>query len=646
MSAIHGIYHFHNQPVPLEHGLNLMQELAQYPADDTDYWHSGSIFLGNHAQWITPESIHEQQPHFNANLRLAITADAIIDNRDELYERLQIHHNYRKEITDSELIMLSYHRWGEDCPKFLVGDFAFMIWDEMKQALFGARDFSGTRTLYFHQSSDRFAFCTTIKPLLTLPYIDQQLNERWIAEYLATPGRLETVDAFSTVYGSIGQVPPSHSITISNGAVTFTRYCTFNDDQSLKLKSNEEYEEATRAIFQQAIDSRLRTYHQVGSYLSGGLDSGSVVSFAARTLREQNKRLYTYSYVPEKDFVDWTSKRRMADERPYIQSTVAHVGNIDDHYLDFQGKSPLSAVDECLDTMEMPYTFVENSFWVNGIFERAKQQGVGVLLNGGRGNHSISWGPAVDYYATLLKRFQFIRLYREMNQYRKNFDLGRRQLLSLVSDKAFSKKENSADGMTDHILINSQFAKKTNVYEMLESHGMTRTGTHDSIQNRIGTRALPFNRIMNWTNSGVNGTKQSLRHGIWYRDPMNDLRVVKFCLSVPTDQFVQNGMDRALIRRSMVGFIPDKVRLNYKVRGIQGADALYRMQREWSTFMNELEEVCHDERMNEYLDMTQLRAIISRMRNQPDSKEVFDGAFTMLMRALIVYRFVGSLERR
>ena len=95
----------------------------------------------------------------------------------------------------------------------------------------------------------------------------------------------------------------------------------------------------------------------------------------------------------------------------YIKATVKHVGNIKDYYLDFEGRDPYSEIDDFLDTMEMPYKFFENSFWLKGMFEEAQKEDIGVLLNGGRGNLSISWGSALDYYALLLKRLQWIKAF-------------------------------------------------------------------------------------------------------------------------------------------------------------------------------------------------------------------------------------------
>ena len=169
-----------------------------------------------------------------------------------------------------------------------------------------------------------------------------------------------------------------------------------------------EYEEAFRDVFQTAVNDKIRTHRNIGAQMSGGLDSSSVVSFAVKSLEKKNKRIHTFSYIPPSDFIDFTPKNRIADERPFIKSIVDYVGNINDHYLDFEGKSTLTEVDDMLEIMEMPYKFQENSFWLKGSYEKAHEQEVGVLLNGAGGNFTISWGLALDYYATLTKEIKMV----------------------------------------------------------------------------------------------------------------------------------------------------------------------------------------------------------------------------------------------
>ncbi|MEH7302880.1 lasso peptide isopeptide bond-forming cyclase [Neobacillus drentensis] len=644
MSAIAGIYHLNNEPINLEHGNLMMKELEKYPADDIQTWHNDKVFLGCHAQWITPESVGEKLPYYDHERKLAITADAIIDNRDELFERLQVDKRKRKDITDSELILLSYHNWGEDCPKFLVGDFAFMIWDEIKQKLFGARDFSGARTLYVFRDNQRVVFCTTIKPLFSLPYIQKKLNEQWLAEYLAISNMIDNINPSSTVYKDLEQLPPSHTMSVSNGRITISKFNVI-EITDLGLKTNEDYEEAFRDVVDKAVRSRLRTHRHVGAHLSGGLDSSTVVSFAAKALSEKNRKLHTYSSVPVEDFLDWTRSHTLADERPYIQSTVQYVGNITDQYLDFKGKTPYSEIDDWLETMEMPYKFFENSIWVKGIYEKAQQDGVGVLLGGARGNFTISWGPALDYYAFLLKKFSLYRLFREVNQYSKNIGAEKSKILRVVGKKAFPLLKELFPPKYQYdlpVLINSDFAKKTNVFSKLEESGLN---TGNSISRNIHElRGNHFGQINLWNTTGTSGTKLSLRYSVQSHDPTNDLRVIRFCLSTPIEQFVQNGLDRALIRRATNTYLPDDVRLNQRVRGIQAADVVHRMKPSWNEFIEELRQVSVNPLASEFLNMEVIKDALTKIKDEPRPEYAFNPDFRILMRSLIITRFLNTIN--
>ncbi|WP_418792207.1 asparagine synthase-related protein [Phosphitispora sp. TUW77] len=644
MSAIAGIYHLNNEPITIEHGINMMQVLWKYPADDVQVWHDNNTFLGCHAQWITPESVGERLPYFDSAGQLAITADAIIDNRCELFEALRVEHALRKEMPDSELILLAYQKWGEDVPKYLIGDFAFMIWDIKKSRLFGARDFSGNRTLYFYRSYQRFAFCTIMQPLFSLPYVEKKLNEQWLAEFLAMPDMYETIDPFSTVYKNIEQIPPSHTISVAGSTIRFSRYLTLAADKKLRLKSNQEYEEAFREVFQSAVKARIRTHRPVGSHLSGGLDSGSVAAFAAKALQEENKKLHTFSYVPASGFTDWTPKHRLADERLYMHSVVRHAGNIEANYLDFAGKSPLSAVDEMLDLLEMPYKFAENSYWIKGIYEAAFQQGIGVMLAGARGNLTISWGPALDYYVMLLKRIHWLRLYREIQQYSKNLGISRLRIMSALKKKVLaSVKQNfGSRGQGNFpIFINPELAKRTNVFARLRESGINPDGLFP--YNRYVAKEKHFNHIFAWMANGTLSSKISLQYSLWERDPSNDIRVVRFCLSVPEEQFVQNGLDRSLIRRVTQNILPDKVRLNQRVRGFQSADGVYRMLDSWDDFIEEMRQIAADPTASEIFDTQVITDAITKIR-EPKLEYIGDTNFKILMRSLIVYRFINKIS--
>lgn len=645
MSAIAGIYRFNGEVVQSEHGGLIMEALRQYPANQSRLWNMNHIMLGCHAQWITEQSVHERLPSYDLNRGLAITADAIIDNRDELMDQLQVPHHSRQHMTDSEVLLLAYEKWSERMPERLVGDFAFIIWDERKQLLFGARDFSGTRTLYYHHNEQQICFCTAINPLFSLPFVHKEINETWLAEFLAISGVFEPPDVSTTIYKNILQLPPSHKIIIKNDNVSVSRYHSLSDVIPLQLASSEEYEEAFREVFNKAVTARLRrTKRNVGAHLSGGLDSGSVVSFAARALEHENRSLHTFSYVPETGFVDWTPKHRLADERPLIKQTVQFVGNINDHYLDFSGRSAFTEIDDWLDILESPYKFFDNSFWLRGIYEHAEQRDIGILLNGARGNYSISWGSAIEYYTKLLKNLKWLQLTQEIKRYSRNVGVSRRRLYSIVSRKAIPLLKRFGSPIASYDfpqLINSDYAKRVGIYEKLNDPAFTGIGSTDDLpDDPLEARKVHFERVNMWSATGTSNCKLSLRYSLLSHDPSNDLRVIRFCLSTPMERFVHNGMDRALIRRSTSGLLPDSIRLNQRTRGIQAADSIHRMRSDWPSFIDELDHLSRDSRMQQFINMPVVEEALSEARQGMDPNQAYGPSIKLLMRSLILYRFL------
>ncbi|WP_096187159.1 asparagine synthase-related protein [Evansella halocellulosilytica] len=648
MSAIAGLIHFHHEPNFKEQSSKLIEYFRQFPIDDVQVWQHDQAFLSCHHQWITPESVGERLPYYDHEKSLVITADVILDNRDELFDMLDVKRSVRKNMTDSQLLLLSYSKWGEALPKYLLGDFAFMIWDDRRKKLFGARDFSGARTLYYVEDHHRFGFSTLIEPLFTLPNMNKNLNETWIAEFLAIPNTIEAVNMKHTVYESIMQVPPSHCITVDENETKLFHYERIGADEKLTLKSNEEYEEAFRDVFNKAVTDRLRTYGKVGSHLSGGLDSGSVVSFAAEALKKKNQQLHTFSSIPEKNFVDWTDPYYVPDERPYMKEVVQHVGNILPEYNRFEGQDPYTEIDHFLELMEMPYKFFENTFWLRGINETAHKKGVKVLLNGARGNHSISWGALslnYDYYVSLLIKLKWTRLYNELDHYCQTYRTGKKVMIPFVTKRALSMMKNKYKGnkrSNEHlpILVNTRLAQKTNVFEKIKESGIV-LGS-EKVSNMNEYRKWHYESLFSWNKSGTAETKLSLRNALWNRDPTNDLRVIRFCLSIPEEQYTNYGYERSLLRRSMKHQLPDKVRLNHYKRGLQGADTVHRMRQNWHLFLRELKQMVTDPLVADWINGKVVHSAIIHLGEEPRQDVIFTNEFKMLTRALIMYRFVKN----
>lgn len=646
MSGIAGILYENQASIATEHARSIMNGFQGFPCDDIQVYRRMNIFLGCHAQWITPESIGERNPYYDKTSGVVITSDSIIDNRMELFQSLQVDRALQQTISDTQLILLAYLKWGEETPKYLIGDFAFFLWDERQQKLFGARDFSGSRTLYYVYKDRQFYFSTIIESLLKLPNVKQRLNEEWLAEYLAIAGVVDTVDSSITPFVGIEQVPPSHSITIEKGRKKVKRYSHISSEiKPIHLPTDNDYVEAFQEIYQSAVQARLRTHKKVGSQLSGGLDSGSVVSLAAKHLPE-DAGLHTFSYIPPKDFVPFGPKNLVANESSFVHKTVNYIGRLQDHYLDFEGKDSYTQLDEFLEIMEMPYKFFENSFWIKGIFEEAQKRDIGILLNGNRGNLSISWGGVQDYFPLLLKQCRLLKLYKEVEAYSKNIARPRKRVAAMVLRETFpflnQHRKNYTTGGPPP-LINPEFAAKTRIYTKLEEAGMDTSGWFSEL-NAFEQRRRHFDDLFHWNASNTFMTKLSLKYGLISRDPTNDLRVIRFCLSIPEDQYVQKGMDRALIRRSTEGYLPDEIRLNQQIRGAQGTDWLYRIIPHWKRLLHEAREVSKDSVILSYINYSCLKRGLDKLEKGAISEYAVDPDVRALFRSIIVYRFLKKLK--
>ena len=177
MSGIAGIYYLDGRPVEGMDVQRMIDSIAHRGPDGCGVWTDGSVGLGHRMLWTTPESLHEKLPLTNKSGDLTITADARIDNRDELISALNFNGRPRETITDSEIILAAYEKWGEKCPEELLGDFSFAIWDKRKQIVFCGRDHFGVKPFYYHLSEKIFTYASEIKAMLCLQHVPRRLNE-------------------------------------------------------------------------------------------------------------------------------------------------------------------------------------------------------------------------------------------------------------------------------------------------------------------------------------------------------------------------------------------------------------------------------------------------------------------------------------
>jgi asparagine synthase (glutamine-hydrolysing) len=522
-------------------------------------WSDGGAGLGHRMLFTTPESLNEKLPLVRRNLTL--TADARIDNREELIDLLGLIGRSNEDIGDSELILVAYEKWGERCPEKLLGDFAFVIWDHTRRRIFCARDPIGVKPFYYYWCDRAFIFGSEIKALLCLPEVPRRLNEVRVAENL-----VPTVeDKAITFYQGILRLPPGHSMTVDDGGASIRRYWALDPSRELRYKSGDEYAEAFRELFTEAVRCRLRSAFPAGSLLSGGLDSSSIVCVAREILAGGEERLRTFSAVfDDYNYLPGT------DESPYREAVIAG-GGIEPHEVRADLIQPLGDIDRIL--WHEDEAFCNTLHDLYGLYGAARQSGVRVLLDGLDGDAVV--GHGLLYLYELARERRWLTLAREVDAVSKRFDRSRRRVLRTrvinpwlrelkyslpepLRRARYALRGYGQPGPALGKIIDPDFARHVGLEQRLQA----------SRDEKILHEQVRLTRQAQWQglNTGVYPYTLELldRVGAAFsvepRYPFFDRRLMEFCLALPPDRKLDQGWTRAILRHAMAGILPEEVR--------------------------------------------------------------------------------------
>lgn len=551
MSAIFGIYFPDGRPVDMY--LEAMAVcLAHRGSERPGTWRQGLVGLGHRMLRTTPESLAEPLPLSDEKGSLVVTADARLDNRKELISLLNLGSDDDGTIADSRLILAAYRLWGERAPEYLLGDFAFAVWDAERRTIFCARDPMGIRPLYYHHRPDQlFAFASEVKAVVACPEVPRRLNEVRVADHLLQ----DLTDTKSTFYQGIFRLPAAHCMTVSSGSIETRRYWSLDSTRDLILSSDEEYADAFREIFTEAVRCRTRSAYPVGSTLSGGLDSSSIACAASRMLSDHQGPLRTFSAIfpglPAADL-------ERIDERGYVDRVVQS-GRFDPCYVHGDRVSPLLEWHHVFQHLDEA-CLAPNLYLHWELYKAAAGKGVRVLLDGLDGDTTVSHG--LSYLNELLRTGRWMRFWNEASALSKRnpsrfpfrpvvWQLGIRPLVPDCAIRTWRTIRRSDVHQTE-TLISHQLAER--VGEGGRSRGQVeghvRSARHEHWQG-LNSPLIPYAMELADAASGA--------FGIEVRYPFFDRRLVEFCLSIPASQKLSDGWTRSVMRRAMTGILPTAV---------------------------------------------------------------------------------------
>ncbi|HOZ36485.1 MAG TPA: asparagine synthase (glutamine-hydrolyzing) [bacterium] len=298
------------QPIDQQKAKKMTATLAKRGPDAVGHFFEQHCFLGQTRLSII-DLVGGQQPMSDEETRLTITFNGEIYNFRELKQELEQRGYNFKTRSDTEVILKSYQEYGEECPKKLDGMFAFAIWDGNNKKLFAARDRFGKKPLYYALTKDKiFLFASEIKALLASGLIRGEVDRQAIDDYL----RLLYIPPDKTVYHNIQTLKPATSLSYNwhTGETKTKQYWRLE-----KKPMTIDYEEAKARFWQilnRAVAKRLVADVEVGTFLSGGVDSSAVSLLAQNNTRGKIK---TFSAGFE----------NLINELPFAEQTAKAIGS-------------------------------------------------------------------------------------------------------------------------------------------------------------------------------------------------------------------------------------------------------------------------------------------------------------------------------
>ena len=283
MCGIAGVFSFDGEQVSPHTLRDMTNVIAHRGPDGEGLWAEGNIGFGHRRLAIIDLTPAGHQPMVSANQRYVLTYNGEIYNFRELRTELEILGHRFKSQTDSEVILCAWVQWGQSCVERFNGMFAFAIWDKTAQELYLVRDRYGIKPLYYACWQGTFLFASEQKAILAHPKAERDLDCEALLEYFT----FQNIFTDRTLSRGIKLLQPGNIARVTKktvGVPQISRYWDYRFREPDRPLDPKEYREELDRLLRQAVKRQLVTDVELGSYLSGGMDSGTLTALAAREL--------------------------------------------------------------------------------------------------------------------------------------------------------------------------------------------------------------------------------------------------------------------------------------------------------------------------------------------------------------------------
>ncbi len=637
MSGFYGMYRFDGAPVDPLWLDRMRAAMAYYGPDGGGSKIDGPVGMGHLLLEINPEDAFERQP-FSGERGLLVCA-ARLDNRDSLLEAFDVSAAQAPQVSDGHLASRAFDRWGEDVCLHLEGDWALAAWDAREHRLFLALNACGNQTLYYYQGQGFIAFASSLKALVALPGAEKKPDSLRLAEVLVSWQH----DAELTAYKGFRRLLWAHAMTVGpDGRSCSRRYWSPERREPLRYRRDEEYVEAFLEYYKRAVQSCLRSSGTVGVELSGGRDSGSVVTIAAPLLARKGRELTAFTAVPLYP-PDGAGTSRLGDEWELADATAMMAGaNVRHIRVDAKGYSVLKGIEYMLHVHDGPSHAASNHYWMQAICEGASQRGCRAVLSGRVGNATVSWSGNGSAILALMQGYPTtaLRLFSrgESNHW---LTLKRQVMKPLVTPGRRLLRRMRAPFRSPwqaYSALNVEMAKQLDLDERMRAAGHDSTFTNSPFQDLHSLVLRPGTAI----GAGI-GSEAGAMHSFSILDPTSNFSMVEFLLRVPDDQFYRKGQSSHLFLRAFRDRMPETVLVG-RMKGLQAADLGYRIQHELTAFRECLQSLESLPDAREILDLPLMNRCLEEIVEKVDPENT-EMAASVLVRGLGVGLFLRRLAQ-
>ncbi len=565
--------------VPLRQCISRMTDtLVHRGPDDDGYLVEENIALGFRRLSILDLDQTGHQPMTSLDGQMTIVFNGEIYNYIELRQQLESRGYRFRSTGDTEVLLNAYREWGEDCLSKLNGMWAFLVLDRSRDIIFGSRDRFGIKPLFVHRSSTAVLLASEIKAIRASGLYETRIDWSTAADFLLRQRLDESERSF---FVDIEQIPPGTAFNIEkDGSFRTWRYWTLDEAQNTRYDGDavQRYAE----IFEDAVRLRMRSDVPVGVFLSGGLDSTSIICSVARHRSQSSvpkgEQLRALAYMDSR-----------FDERAYIADTINQTGATLEQ-VKYGARELWDDLPKVLWHHDQP---VHSPTALVGfrLSQAAAQQGIKVILNGQGADETLAGYPS--YFGAYWRTILFTRgpafLYEQLRQHRgltghnAAIQFGRiiKRLLTSqlyhVAPYGLLREFSERKKLRRHPWFSPELA------DLLPASETERAPFRDlnhELRRSVERSPLPlYLRVED---------RNSMAHSVEIRVPFLDYRLVSLAFSLPAEEKMNGPYNKYILRRSMNGRIPESVRMRKDKMGFPTASG------EWiSELGSEIQDALH-----------------------------------------------------